>query len=55
MEKKISLLLVSVFALTPLFAQGGPPETPIDGGLGVLLAAGAIYGVKKLKDLKNKK
>lgn len=42
----ISLLLLS----TSLFAQGAPPATPIDGGLSVLLAAGGIYGLKKLRD-----
>lgn len=29
-----------------------PPCIPIDGGLGFLLAAGAIYGGKKLLDHK---
>lgn len=36
-----------------VFAQagpGGPPLTPIDGGLSVLLVAGGIYGVKKIRD-----
>jgi hypothetical protein len=27
-----------------------PDDTPIDGGLGLLLAAGAAYGVKKYRD-----
>lgn len=33
-----------------LLAQGpgGPPATPIDGGLSLLLAAGGVYGLKKL-------
>jgi len=33
-------------------AQGppGPPATPIDGGLGLLLAGGLAYGVKKIRD-----
>lgn len=34
----------------PAFAQGAPPATPIDGGLSLLLAAGSIYGLKKLRD-----
>lgn len=29
---------------------GGGPDAPIDGGLGILLAAGAAYGVKKYRD-----
>lgn len=32
-----------------LFAQGAPPATPIDGGLGLLLAGGAAYGIKQIK------
>ena len=31
----------------------GPPDpsdTPIDGGVGILLVAGAIYGVKKYRE-----
>jgi hypothetical protein len=35
-----------------LFAQGdgggGDPDVPIDGGLGILLAAGVTYGVKRI-------
>ena len=29
-----------------------PPCVPIDGGLGLLLAAGALFGGKKLYDIK---
>lgn len=59
MNKKIRLLLfsaVSLLAAVSLpvvaFAQdpGGGPDAPIDGGLGVLLAAGAAYGVKKYRE-----
>tara|TARA_Y100000590_G_C15004763_1_gene745253 strand:- start:142 stop:255 length:114 start_codon:yes stop_codon:yes gene_type:complete len=36
-------------------AQSAPPAaTPIDGGLSILLAAGGIYGVKKLRDQRRK-
>jgi hypothetical protein len=31
-----------------------PNDTPIDGGLGLLIAAGAAYGVKKYRDGKKK-
>jgi hypothetical protein len=37
------------------FAQGAPPATPIDGGLTVLLAAGTLYGVKKIRDSRSNK
>ena len=30
-----------------------PPQAPIDGGLGLLAAAGGAYAYKKLKDKKN--
>lgn len=37
------------------FAQPDIPEdTPIDGGLTLLLAAGAAYGVKKYRDNRKK-
>lgn len=31
-----------------------PDDTPIDGGLSLLLAAGAAYGVKKYRDGRKK-
>jgi len=34
----------------PIFAQKSDPNVPIDGGLSVLLAAGAAYGAKKVYD-----
>ena len=45
----ITMITLSLF---PLLAQGpgGPPATPIDGGLSLLLAAGGVYGLKKLMD-----
>lgn len=29
-----------------------PAQTPIDGGLGILAAAGGAYAIKKLRDKK---
>jgi len=50
--KMIALLVLFSLPLLSL-AQGGVPEdpvdTPIDGGLSVLLAAGAAYGVKRMR------
>ena len=48
------LLLLLIF---PLFAMAqedpGPcPDCPIDGGLVLLIAAGAGYGVKKYREAK---
>ncbi|CAN5334504.1 hypothetical protein BH11BAC5_BH11BAC5_29800 [soil metagenome] len=31
------------------------PPCPVDGGLSLLLAAGMVYGAKKVKDNRNKK
>lgn len=49
---KTILAISSILFILPAMAQGAPPATPIDGGLSLLLAAGGIYGLKKLKDRK---
>ena len=57
----ITIVVLLVIALAVLFlpdlasAQPPPPpgkptQTPIDGGLGLLAAAGGAYAVKKLRD-----
>jgi hypothetical protein len=47
-----SLFVNNAFAVDP----GGDPDIPVDGGIGLLIAAGAGYGLKKLHDYrKNKK
>ncbi|MCC5905453.1 MAG: hypothetical protein JJU13_04560 [Balneolaceae bacterium] len=55
----ISVLIISVLPEL-LSAQPAPPplpdkpaQTPIDGGLGLLAAAGGAYAIKKIKDRKN--
>ncbi len=51
MTRKFSMtLLITLLVILPVAAQGGPPATPIDGGLSLLLAAGGIYALKKLKE-----
>ncbi|MFY0601309.1 MAG: hypothetical protein JXR03_16650 [Cyclobacteriaceae bacterium] len=54
--KNIHIILSIIFLITlvPVFAQGAPPATPIDGGLSLLLAAGGAYGLKKLRDSRKK-
>lgn len=57
-----TLLIVCVMLCLPslLHAQGmpgdpgGDPDVPIDGGLSLLLAAGAGYGAKKVNDRRKK-
>lgn len=47
------VLFISLFFIEAAIAQPPPPnpkEIPIDGGLGVLLAAGLFYGAKKLRE-----
>lgn len=50
----IALTLLLLVMVGPVLAQGAPPATPIDGGLSMLLAAGGLYGLKKLKDSRKK-
>lgn len=56
MKKKpvYSVLFLFICLALPLLtlAQGppDPEDTPIDGGLVILLAAGVVYGVKKYRD-----
>lgn len=39
-------------SVPPPMLPSGPSQTPIDGGLGLLAAAGGAYALKKLKDRK---
>lgn len=60
MKTRILLILVSVMLNVNewVLAQPGLPSTPdqapIDGGLGLLAAAGGAYAVKKLRDKKKR-
>lgn len=49
------LVFLTVCMVVPMLAHAQPPpvdDTPIDGGLSLLLAAGVGYGVKKYRDRK---
>ena len=50
-------LLLILTATSVILAQPGlpnaPSQAPIDGGLGLLAAAGGAYALKKLRDRKN--
>jgi len=58
MYQKIILTLFFIFGMGIVFAQPiFPTDTigvPIDGGLSLLLAAGAAYGAKKVYEFRNK-
>ncbi|MFV1883804.1 MAG: PID-CTERM protein-sorting domain-containing protein [Balneola sp.] len=53
----LALIIVSL-ATAVVQAQpglpGAPSQAPIDGGLGLLAAAGGAYALKKLRDKKNR-
>lgn len=52
---KFTLSLIGVFSAFMLVAQPpAPPATPIDGGLSLLLAGSAVYGIKKVMDTRKK-
>jgi hypothetical protein len=63
MKKQVvqSVILLSSMLLTATFIHAGPPGggggagAPIDGGLSLLIGAGASYGIKKLYKKKGKK
>lgn len=53
----IGITLACIILPDVMFAQSAPPflpdkpeHTPIDGGLGILAAAGGAYALKKLRD-----
>lgn len=47
----LCLLSVLVFAQGgPSGTDGDPDQIPVDGGIGLLVAAGVAYGVKKYRD-----
>ena len=46
------LVLPDLASAQPPPPPGKPTQTPIDGGLGLLAAAGGAYAVKKLRDRK---
>ncbi len=58
------LLIGGIFFPTIVKAQGPPdsnteiftdPDLPIDGGVGLLIAAGVAYGVKRVREERKRK
>ncbi len=44
------VLILSALAVAQPGLPGAPSQAPIDGGLGLLAAAGGAYAYKKLRD-----
>lgn len=44
------MILVAGTLQAQVFPPPPPGGAPVDGGVGLLVAAGAIYGAKKLRD-----
>ncbi len=51
---RIAAALMMICLPMTIFAQGGPPATPIDGGLSLLLAAGGAYGIRQIAKSRKK-
>ncbi len=52
-SKHLLSAIIAMMISAPLFAQGAPPATPIDGGLSILLIAGGAYAIKRIKENRN--
>lgn len=54
LTRKLILVSLMLMPFIQLFAQPAPNPSgqpvPLDGGLTALLAAGAVYGIKKLRN-----
>ena len=50
----LSFTAFATIVLAQIDPTPPPAMIPVDGGVGFLLAAGAAYGVKKLKDFRDK-
>ncbi|MBS1687668.1 MAG: hypothetical protein JSS96_03015, partial [Bacteroidetes bacterium] len=55
----VSLVMVMICIMPKAKAQGpgfggDTQDTPIDGGVSLLIAGGAMYGVKKIRDARKK-
>jgi len=55
MKKFLPTLILSMLVLVA-FAQPGNPNNPVplDGGISLLIAAGAAFGAKKIYDARKK-
>lgn len=51
----VGLAAVGICDDPPPFDPNSPDPIPVDGGVSLLLAAGAAYGVKKVRDMRKSK
>lgn len=51
----VGLAAVGICDDPPPFNGNNPDPIPVDGGVSLLLAAGAAYGVKKVRDMRKAK
>lgn len=55
----IVILMIQILLSTEIYAQPGmpmsPSQAPIDGGLGILAAAGGSYALHKLRKRRDQK
>lgn len=49
----ICLPLLTMAQINPGCNPADPTCVPIDGGLSILIAAGVVYGIKKVRDNRN--
>lgn len=64
-NRLIILAIIMLLFFSPVLTQAqdeflpppppDPIDTPIDGGIGLLVAAGVGYGIKKVRDSRRKK
>lgn len=62
LNKRVRLIMLAMFMAlavpTVVFCQPMPDsndvDTPIDGGISLLIAAGAVVGAKKIRDSRKK-
>ena len=50
----VVLMLLPSIAYCQIGDPLGDPDAPVDGGLGILIAAGVGYGIKKARDSRKK-
>jgi len=51
----IAIVILSTPMLSIAQDPGDDPDAPLDGGTGILIAAGVGYGIKKMKEARKKK